>query len=219
MVLPDRPFLETLRRLATELGILLIFDEIVSFRAGPSGAQGAFGISPDLTCLAKVVAGGTPGGVFGGREEVMALFDPTSGRPAIPQSGTYNGNPLVAAAGLATLRAMTPGAYGHIGRLTERIAGGLRAAFADAGATGCVVHAGSLFRLYFLERPPRNYREAARDDKPKQRWMYFYLLNRGVLSRQGGCVPVPMTEVEADRFVETFADGLREMPEDARQGG
>jgi glutamate-1-semialdehyde 2,1-aminomutase len=214
LALPDQAFIDTLRRVATELDIVLIFDEIVSFRAGPSGTQGVYGITPDLTCLAKVVAGGTPGGLFGGRADIMSLYDPTTGTPAIPQSGTYNGNPLVASAGFATLQGMTPAAYSHIENLTHRISDGVRAAFADSDASGCVVNAGSLFRIYFLDKPPTNYREAAEDSKARHRWLYFYLLNNGILSRQGGCVPVPLTDAQADQFIQTVATGLKEMPAD-----
>ena len=109
LTLPAPGFLETLRSLTSELGIVLIFDEVVSFRAGSGGAQGTFGVQPDLTCLAKVVAGGTPGGAFGGRADIMALYDPSAGAPAIPQSGTYNGNPIVMAGG--------PGDAAHHDRL------------------------------------------------------------------------------------------------------
>lgn len=214
LALPEQAFLGKLRALATELNIVLIFDEIVSFRAGSAGTQGVYGIDPDLTCLAKVVAGGTPGGVFGGRADILTLYDPRNGTPAIPQSGTYNGNPLVAAAGLATLKAMTPDAYGHIETLTGRIAEGLRRAFEETGTTGCVVNVGSLFRIFFLDKPPRNYREAAEEDKQRHRWLYFYLLNNGIISRQGGCVPVPLNEMLADHFVDTVKTGLREMPDE-----
>ena len=79
MTLPAPGFLETLRAVTSELGIILIFDEVVSFRAGRGGMQGVHGIRPDLTCLAKVVAGGTPGGAFGGRADIMALYDPRGG--------------------------------------------------------------------------------------------------------------------------------------------
>ena len=111
LVLPKREFISRLRSVTRELGILLIFDEIVSFRLSIGGAQAAYDIEPDLTCLAKVIAGGTAGGAFGGRKDVMALYDPTQGSPAIAQSGTYNGNPMAMVAGLAALRAMTPNAY------------------------------------------------------------------------------------------------------------
>ena len=212
LTLPEPGFLEGLRRITGELGIVLIFDEVVSFRAGFGGAQGAFGVRPDLTCLAKVVAGGTPGGAFGGRADIMALYDPTGGAPAIPQSGTYNGNPIVMSAGLATLRTMTEDAYQAIHGRTRRLAGGLEQAFARAGVPGCVVSAGSLFQLYFLPRPPRDYREAARDDRERQRWLSFRLLNGGLVTRRGGNVSLPMTDAHVDRLVEGVGAALHELP-------
>ena len=138
----------------------------------------------------------------------MALYDPTGGSPAIPQSGTYNGNPLVAVAGLATLNAMTPDAYRHIDALTRYIAAGLKDAFKSADTPGSIVVAGSLFRIYFLDRAPANYRQAARDSSEKHRWLYFYLLNKGIAIRQGGCVSLPMTTDHADRLIDRLARGL-----------
>jgi glutamate-1-semialdehyde 2,1-aminomutase len=212
LALPDPDFLNSLRAVTAQHGILLIFDEIVSFRMSSGGAQKIYGITPDLTCLAKVIAGGTPGGAFGGRPEIMALFDPSTGPAAIPQSGTYNANPLVAVAGLATLRTMTQPAYAHIDALARHIGEGLRQAFREANTVFSVVVAGSLFRIYFLETPPRNYREAARDSKEKHRWLYFYLLNRGFATRQGGCTSLPMTLEHANALLQTVREGLKVWP-------
>ena len=212
MTLPAPGFLDTLRRVTRESGIVLIFDEVVSFRAGSGGVQGDYGIRPDLTCLAKVVAGGTPGGAFGGRADIMALYDPGGGGPAIPQSGTYNGNPIVMAAGLATLRTMTNAAYEDIRDRTARLGAGLRQVFADAGVPGCVVTAGSLFQFYFLPEAPRNYREAAGDDAARQRWLYFWLMNHGIVTRRGGNVSLPMTDRHVDRLVDEVGNALRHLP-------
>ena len=212
MALPDPEFLATLRAVTRELDILLIFDEIVSFRMASGGTQAAYNIAPDLTCLGKVIAGGTPAGAFGGRKDAMALYDPTDGSPAIPQSGTYNGNPLAAVAGLATLKAMTADAYRHIHDLTRYIAAGLNDAFKSADTPGSIVVAGSLFRIYFLDHAPANYRQAARDSSEKHRWLYFYLLNHGIAIRQGGCVSLPMTTDHADRLIEGLREGLRVWP-------
>ena len=212
MALPDPEFLATLRAVTRELDILLIFDEIVSFRMASGGTQAAYNIAPDLTCLGKVIAGGTPAGAFGGRKDAMALYDPTDGSPAIPQSGTYNGNPLAAVAGLATLKAMTADAYRHIHDLTRYIAAGLKDAFKSADTPGSIVVAGSLFRIYFLDHAPANYRQAARDSSEKHRWLYFYLLNYGIAIRQGGCVSLPMTTDHADRLIEGLREGLRVWP-------
>ncbi len=212
MALPDPEFLTLLRDVTQELDILLIFDEIVSFRMTSGGTQAAYNITPDLTCLAKVIAGGTPAGAFGGRKDVMALYDPTSGSPAIPQSGTYNGNPLVAIAGLMTLKTMDSDAYRHIDSLTEYIAAGLNDAFKCADIPATIVTAGSLFRIYFLDYAPVNYRQAARDSSEKHRWLYFYLLNHGIVIRQGGCVSLPMTTKHADDLINCVREGLRVWP-------
>lgn len=211
LALPDAEFLKTLRTVTEQYGILLIFDEIVSFRMSSGGTQQVYGITPDLTCLAKVIAGGTPAGAFGGRADVMALYDPTTGG-AIPQSGTYNGNPLVAVAGLATLQTMTAEAYDHVDRLAQHIAEGLEGAFREAEVTATVLVAGSLFRIYFLDTLPRNYREAAQDDKEKHTWLNFYLLNHGIVTRQGGCTSLPMTTEHGDRLVNTVREGLEVWP-------
>jgi glutamate-1-semialdehyde 2,1-aminomutase len=212
LALPDSEFLNTLRAITAQHGILLIFDEIVSFRMSSGGTQQAYSITPDLTCLAKVIAGGTPGGAFGGRADVMALYDPTTGSAPIPQSGTYNGNPLVAVAGLATLQMMTTEAYEHVDGLAQRIAKGLEDVFQEAGVTATIVVAGSLFRIYFLDTPPRNYREAAQDSKEKHSWLNFYLLNHGIVTRQGGCTSLPMTTEHADTLVEMVREGLNVWP-------
>lgn len=212
MTLPAPGFLESLRRVTHESGIVLIFDEVVSFRAGRGGTQGVYDIRPDLTCLAKVVAGGTPGGAFGGRADIMALHDPGGDGPAIPQSGTYNGNPIVMAAGLATLRTMTDAAYGEIHDRTARLGQRLQEVFADAGVPGSVVTAGSLFQFYFLPEAPRNYREAAGDNATRQRWLYFWLMNNGIVTRRGGNIPVPMTDRHVDRLMDEVSRALRHLP-------
>ncbi len=212
MALPDPAFLTALRAVTRQRDILLIFDEIVSFRMTSGGTQAAYNITPDLTCLGKVIAGGTPAGAFGGRKDAMVLYDPTDGSPAIPQSGTYNGNPLVAVAGLATLKTMTPDAYRHIDTLTRYIAAGLKDAFKSANTPGAIVTAGSLFRIYFFDHAPANYRQAARDSSAKHRWLYFYLMNRGIAIRQGGCVSLPMTTEHADRLIHCVREGLRVWP-------
>jgi glutamate-1-semialdehyde 2,1-aminomutase len=208
LTLPEDEFLTRLRQLTDRVGALLIFDEIVSFRFGPSGTHGAYRVRPDLICLGKVIAGGTPGAVFGGRADAMQLYDPASG-PQIQQSGTFNANPIAMVAGLKTLEALTEGAYRQMGALAERAAAGLRAAFSAAGVTVQVVVAGSIFRIYFLDRAPCNFREAARDNGQLHRWLFFALLNRGVYTRMGGNVSLVTGEEHVEELVQTVRDTLK----------
>jgi len=212
LTLPHPEFLQMLSDVTRELGILLIFDEIVSFRLSSGGTQGAFGIKPDLTCLAKVIAGGTAGGAFGGRADVMAIYDPTDGPPGIAQSGTYNGNPIAALAGMAALREMTPDAYERLNGLTSDLGFALEEAFREAGVKASVVVAGSIFRIFFLDRPPDNYRQAALDSSEQHRWLYFWMLNHGISIRQGGAPSLPMTQTHADQLVAETKNALKEWP-------
>ena len=105
----QRDFLRALRDVTAAHGIALIFDEVISFRVGYQGAQGVFGVTPDLTTLGKIIGGGFPVGAVAGRADVMAVFDPTGGKPAAPHGGTFNANPVTMAAGLAGMRLLTPG--------------------------------------------------------------------------------------------------------------
>src|SRR6185436_15324397 len=128
----DPAFLRSLREMTTEIGAVLIFDEIIAFRIGPNGAQGVFGVTPDLTTLGKIIGGGFALAAFGGRAEIMDRFD--ARRPgAMSHGGTFNGNPVAAAAGLATLRELTPDRYDQLAELGGRLRDGLADGIATAG--------------------------------------------------------------------------------------
>ncbi|MEA2529619.1 MAG: glutamate-semialdehyde -aminomutase [Thermomicrobiales bacterium] len=210
MTLPVDGFLSKLREVTARHDVLLIFDEIISLRVARGGAQSLYGVRPDLTAMAKIVAGGTPGGAFGGRADVMALFDPRPGA-RIPQAGTFNGNPVTMAAGLATLRLLTQEAYERLDALTARVADGLRAAFAAAGVTAQVTNVGSLFRVHFLPEPPRDYRAAAADDKRLHQALFFWLLNHDILWGLGGNLSLVMDEGDVDTLVTAVRSALEEV--------
>jgi glutamate-1-semialdehyde 2,1-aminomutase len=143
----DAAFLRSLRELASEIGAVLIFDEIIAFRIGPNGAQGVFGVAPDLTTLGKIVGGGYALAAFGGRAEIMDRFD--ARRPdALSHGGTFNGNPVAAAAGLATLRELTPDRYDRLADLGERLRARLAAGIADGGLDARVDGIASLFQVF-----------------------------------------------------------------------
>jgi len=144
---PEPGFLESLRDLADRTGALLIFDEIISFRVAPGGAQERFGVRPDLTTLGKIIGGGYPLAAFGGRADVMGMFDARRAG-AISHGGTFNGSPVAAAAGLATLRQLTPDRYRHLDDLGERLRTRVAATIDREGLDARVTAVGSLFQIF-----------------------------------------------------------------------
>ena len=145
---------------------------------------------------------------MGGRADLLAAYDPTVGA-RIQQSGTYNGNPFAMVAGMVTLRKLTPEVYEELADRTSRLGIALKEAFAKAGVTACVATVGSLFRVYFLPEPPRNYRESARDDNAMHKWLFFTLLNAGIYWKAGGNVSVPMTDEHTDALVAGVKEALK----------
>ena len=138
---------QSLREMTSEIGAVLIFDEIIAFRIGPNGAQGVFDVAPDLTTLGKIIGGGYALAAFGGRAEIMDQFD--ARRPgALSHGGTFNGNPVAATAGLATLRELTPDRYEHIAALGDRLRGRLADDIAARGLDARVAGVASLFRVF-----------------------------------------------------------------------
>jgi glutamate-1-semialdehyde 2,1-aminomutase len=157
MILPLPEFLPGLRELCNQYDSLLIFDEVISgFRVGPQGAQGLFGIQPDLTVLGKIIGGGMPVGAFGGRRDIMAQLAPEG---PVYQAGTLSGNPIAMAAGLATLRQLTPVHYQTLNHLTKQLAQGLQERAAAAHIPLTTVACGGLFGIFFTQEPAIHYYE------------------------------------------------------------
>jgi glutamate-1-semialdehyde 2,1-aminomutase len=141
-------FLRFLRELTTRIGALLVFDEVIAFRIGPNGAQGRLGgVRPDLTTLGKIIGGGYPSGAFGGRADVMAQFDARRSG-ALVHGGTFNGNPVSAAAGLATLRYLTPARYVELERLGDRLRSTLAVGIDRAGLDARAGGIASIFQVF-----------------------------------------------------------------------
>ena len=179
-ILPRPGYLERMRELTRELGIVLIFDEILSgFRTGPSCAQGYLGVTPDLATLGKALGGGTALSAFAGSREVMGAVSPLGGAV---HSGTFNAHPISIAAASAFLGlAQDPDFWSHLERLGERFYPGLRAAFERAGLTVWVQGVGNRFCLLFgLDEEPKSYRDAARYDKWMADRFYGAALDEGV---------------------------------------
>src|SRR5438128_3879643 len=205
-------FLRALRSLTHELGILLIFDEVISLRVAPGGAQQLYGVTPDLTTLGKIIGGGLPVAAFGGRADVMEMLDPRR-EPNIAQGGTYNGNPLGMAAGLATMTGLTPDVYEDLNRKGARVAELLREVFASHRVPVQVNSAGSMFALHFTYRPVVHYRSVAGANKKRTRDFFLGLVNHGVLMapRGMGALSTPMAEHDIDQFIDAVDAVLAEL--------
>ncbi len=211
-LVPPRPgYLEETRRLCDAHGALLIFDEVITgFRVARGGAQGLYGIRPDLTCLGKIAGGGLPLGVYGGRSDVMAKIAPEG---PVYQAGTLSGNPLAVAAGLATVRKLGPAAYERLELLGRRVEDGLVRAIAETGVAARVQRLGSAFTLFFTADPVVDFASAKRADAARFGRFFHALLDRGVYlvpaQLEAGFVSLAHTEADVDAFVEAAADALR----------
>ena len=179
MVKPAPGFLEGLRRLCTQHGAVLIFDEVMTgFRVGLSGAQGHYGITPDLTTLGKVIGGGMPLGAFGGRADIMDRLAPLG---PVYQAGTLSGNPVAVAAGLATLEEIAqPGFFEALSAATRNLVEGLTQAAQTAGIAFSADSLGGMFGIYFRSTPPRTHAEVMDCDRERFNRFFHAMLEKGV---------------------------------------
>ena len=179
LVAPLNGFLATLRRLCDRYGTLLIFDEVMTgFRVAYGGAQGLYGISPDLSCFGKIIGGGLPVGAYGGRKDLMSQIAPQG---PVYQAGTLSGNPLAMSAGIATMTEIgRPGFYETLDKISERLLGGLKQAAEKAGIEITADRVGSMLGLFFTKGPVRNFAEAKKSDLKRFSEFYQGMLERGV---------------------------------------
>ena len=211
-ILPPREgFLERLREVTARLGILLLFDEVISFRVAPGGAQERFGIRPDLTTLGKIIGGGLAVGAFGGRADVMNYYDPRGGRGRINHGGTFNANPLTMAGGVATMQQLTPDAYARLDALGERLRTGVTKLLRRLKHPGQVTGVSSLFCLHWTKTRLTDYRSSRPTDAGAPQHVFMGLLNEGILlSQRGlGACSLAMGDAEVDRFVEALGRVLQ----------
>jgi glutamate-1-semialdehyde 2,1-aminomutase len=175
LVPPADGFLEGLRIVTVEHGALLVFDEVMTgFRVHPGGAQGLYGVTPDLTTLGKVIGGGLPVGAYGGRRELMELVAPAG---PVYQAGTLSGNPLAMTAGIETLRILgEPGVWETLERAGERLVSGL----ARHGAPVRLARVGTMFGIFFADRPVASWEDAKTADTARFARFHAAMLERGI---------------------------------------
>ncbi|PZP64539.1 MAG: glutamate-1-semialdehyde-2,1-aminomutase, partial [Azospira oryzae] len=205
LVLPRLDFLQRLRSLCTQHGALLIFDEVMTgFRVGLTGAQGLFGIRPDLTTLGKVIGGGLPVAAFGGRREIMRCLAPLG---PVYQAGTLSGNPVAVAAGLATLKLVqAEGSYDRLADTARTLTEGLVAIARRKGVPFSAQAIGGMFGLYFRESPPSTYAEVMACDREAFNRFFHRMLQEGVYlapsAFEAGFVSAAHGPAEIERTLE-----------------
>ncbi len=211
---PAPGFLQGLRALADRHGIVLIFDEVVTgFRVAPGGAQELYSVSPDLATLGKIIGGGYPLAAVTGRREVMRLADhKLRGQPDyVYISGTLNGNPIAAVAGLATLDVLDqPGSYDRLNEVGSRLRSGLASVFESADVPAQVLGVGPLFQVLLTDQPIVDYRSMKRTDAATLKRIALSVFNAGFfLSGEKGYISLVHTDEELDRTIEAFGAALR----------
>jgi glutamate-1-semialdehyde 2,1-aminomutase len=230
MTVPTNPaFLRALRALTRERGVVLIFDEVVTgFRMAPGGAQEYYGVTADLACLAKAVAGGLPGAALAGRTDLLDTIafagEPKRDRTRrVADQGTYSATPLVAAAGVAALEVLRTGeVQRELNRLGDRLRGGMNQTLKTRGVSGCVYGASSLFRIHLgadaHELGLDNWTmDAARLDRgmgPLGADLHLAMLLNGVDYSRGGAhgwLNAAMTDADVDQMVDAFDRSLERL--------
>jgi glutamate-1-semialdehyde 2,1-aminomutase len=214
LILPQEGFLALVAASARRHGALLVFDEVITgFRVGLGGAQELYGITPDLTCLGKIIGGGLPVGAFGGRADVMRLLSPLGD---VYQAGTLSGNPLAMAAGAAQLRRLfEAGTYSRLERLASDLEAGLRQALRGAGTEAQLHRVGSVFSLFFSSTPVVDLKTARAAGAKRYAAFFHAMLDRGVFlapsAFEVGFVSLAHSQCDIEDTVRAAGEALHAM--------
>lgn len=212
-VLPRPGFLETLIELTAKYDIVLIFDEVMTgFRVAYGGAQEYYKITPDMTCLGKVIGGGLPVGAYGGKKEIMSMVSPVG---PVYQAGTLSGNPLAMTAGIETLKELSgKGIYKKLERLSAMLEEGLIDAAKKTGVSTKFYRAGTMFCSYFTDKEVYDYQTAKTSDTTKFSRFFSGMLKRGVniapSQFEAGFISLAHTEKDIEKTVRAAYDSFKE---------
>lgn len=209
---PQPGYLQGIRALADRYNVLLIFDEVITFRLSLGGLQRIAEVEPDLTALGKIIGGGFPVGAFGGKREIMAQFDPAHPK-TISHSGTFNGHNVVMAAGSATLQHLPQTAIDQINGLGDRLREGFNRAFQEAGIKGQATGLGSLVQVHWREGQilsPADTLLGLKDAAQLPQLLHLEMMNRGIYSASRGMfiTSTAMTGKEIDQAIAAFSSAL-----------
>ena len=209
LVQGNAKFLGRLRELCSHYGALLIFDEVMTgFRVGPQGAQGLYGIEPDITTLGKVIGGGLPMGAFGGRREVMQKLAPIG---PVYQAGTLSGNPISVAAGLATLDLISEdGFFESLTNKTRELVEGIEEHAKRAGVPFCASHVGGMFGMYFTDRVPETYEDVMGCNRERFNRFFHAMLDQGIYLAPSAFEAGFVSSAHSEQDIRTTLDAAGE---------
>lgn len=210
-ITPDIEYLHFLREICTDCGIVLIFDEVVTGRLTLGGAQQYYGVTPDMTTLGKIIGGGTAIGAFGGKREIMELYDPR--RKKMYHSGTFNGNAIAMAAGLAAMEAYDQEMADYVNSLGSYFKKGVLDIYRRHGLNMKISGAGSIYNILFTDKEVKNYRDVAGSHEELNRLLYLLLLTKGVFNAERGmfCMSTAMSREDLDFGLEKLEEALGQM--------
>ena len=212
LVPASQDYVDALQEAARAVGALVIFDEVICFRLGFRGAQALWRAEPDLTAFGKIIGGGFPVGAVGGNASIMAVFDPSIGKPPLPHGGTFSANPMSMSAGLAAMHLLDEAAFERLDEIGEYVREGLRKSLSDAGLPGSVTGAGSLLKIHLVDHEVTDYRSAypTAEEAHLLETLHRGLLNHGVLAAGNGLLALstPMRQADMDAVIKAFADSL-----------
>ncbi|MDA3918808.1 MAG: aspartate aminotransferase family protein [Deltaproteobacteria bacterium] len=213
IVLPAKGYLEHVRKVTRDNNVLLIFDEIFSYRVHTGGCQKLYGVTPDLTTVGKVIGGGLPIGVFGGKEEIMNIFCHEKSAAPLYHSGTFNGYETLMQAGYAALSKYDEKAVAYINNLGDRLQKGLRQSFKDNGLNIQSNHIGSLLNIHFVNEAITTSEQVLKSEEQLHTLMHLSLLNKGIFSIPRGLfiLSCAMTENDIDFLIEKIDETLKEL--------
>jgi glutamate-1-semialdehyde 2,1-aminomutase len=212
LIAPDPAFITALQDVAREQNVLIISDEVLSFRQSFQGAAARYGIEPDLYALGKIIGGGLPIGAVAGRAAVMEMFNADTRTPAVPQGGTFSANPMSMTAGLVAMQCLDEAAFAHLERLGDALRAQLVQAIERWQIAFSVTGSASLFRIHPKRRAPRDFRDAfwSASETVVMKELTRFFAAEGIILPQGAtaCLSTPMGEAEMDFITQVFEQFL-----------
>ena len=213
VVLPQKRYLEHVRKVTQDNNVLLIFDEIFSYRVNTGGCQKLYGVTPDLTTVGKVIGGGLPIGVFGGKTDIMNIFCHENSATPLYHSGTFNGYETLMQAGFAALSKYDEKAVSYINNLGERLQKGLLKSFKTNGLNMQSNHIGSLLNIHFVNEPITTAEQVLKSEEQLHTLMHLSLLNKGIFTIPRGLfiLSCAMTKEDIDLLIEKIDETLKDL--------